>query len=35
MKNNIIIEANVMNNSAKFQFYRPDSFCEVDFFPQI
>ena len=30
-KNNIFVEANVKNNSAKFQLYLPYSFSEVDF----
>ena len=32
IKNNIFIEANIINNSAKFQLYPPYSFWGVDFF---
>ena len=31
LKNNIFIEANIINNSAKFQLYSPYSFWGVDF----
>ena len=31
IENNIFVEANIRNNSAKFQLYPPHSFWGVDF----